>query len=126
MNAKNILSASCLCLVLSACDDPDLVDPMSDAGSGEGKRARILARIDKDGDGVISPEERASAQSSRPAGSAQARPAAQGHEGDVALSPTQKKRLIQRFDADGDGTLNDEERAAVRRTMQKRRDSRAQ
>ncbi len=38
-----------------------------------------------------------------------------------SLNSRQKAMMMKRFDADEDGTLNDEERAAIRKVMRERR-----
>ncbi len=131
VDVKNILMASC-CVVLLSCDDPDFAG--SDDGVNEAKRARIMERMDKDGDGVVSPDERAEAQRKR---------ALQTQDGRIARLPERaggtrlgqgdgpnlndglKKRVIHRFDADGDGVLNDAERAEARKAIQAKRSAQA-
>ncbi|MFI3243712.1 MAG: EF-hand domain-containing protein [Akkermansia sp.] len=128
MKSPIIIPLCCLCLSLTSCDDPDLTAPAA------GKRARAkagarpamnqqgLENVDADGDGVIRPEERAAARNLRTARPA-ARVGKQGVSGEPTStpSPAQRKRVIKKFDADGDGVLNEEERAAAKVAMQERR-----
>jgi|ETNmetMinimDraft_25_1059894.scaffolds.fasta_scaffold08031_1 Ca2+-binding EF-hand superfamily protein len=80
-----------------------------------------LKRFDKDGDGELSEEERAAAREA-------AKKRRGGREGEKGgrrpsfddLPDKVKAKLIEKFDADGDGTLNDEEKAKAREERKKR------
>ncbi len=119
MNTKFILPLCCLCLSLSSCDDSDLAGPAMNP--------ERLKQIDTDGDGVISPDERAEAKKMRGERSTPnstgktARPAARAANQRAAGSEEQRNRVIKRFDADGDGVLNEDERAAAKAAIQERR-----
>jgi len=92
--------------------------------------AKLLERFDADGDGRLSEEERAETRGPR-----RARPQngpgipPPGTEKPDEAKPDQKKprakggpiraRLLKRFDADGDGTLSESERAAAKKARQK-------
>ena len=57
------------------------------------KKAELLKKFDKDGDGKLSEEEREAAKAAR------------------------KAMILEKFDKDGDGELNEEERKAARAEM---------
>jgi Ca2+-binding EF-hand superfamily protein len=81
----------------------------------------ILAKFDKDGDGKLNETERDAARvgfaESRQQRGDAGRPAA---EAKGKPSRVDKKELLAKFDADGDGKLNDDEKAAARAAFQNR------
>ncbi len=100
-----------------------------------GKRQKLLERFDKDGDGKLSPEERALAKQAKKAHILKRFDA----DGDGKLSPTERdaarkarqnrgqkhaskqqkrQKLLKRFDTDGNGKLSAEERAAAKKARQ--------
>jgi len=96
--------------------------------------AEALKRFDKDGDGELNEEERAAAKEAakkRIAGRDGAgkdgreggkggREGRKGRPNFDDLPEKLKARLIEKFDADGDGQLNEEEKAKAREEMKKR------
>ena len=84
------------------------------------KRAEIVARFDADGDGELSPEERRAArQEMGPRKDRKNRDARPGRGGPGG--PEQRAKVLERFDANGDGELDETERHAARSEMQRRR-----
>ncbi len=111
------LVALALLLSLNSCDQ-------APPGSSE-KRERMLKRFDKDGDGVLNTAERAEARAAREMLQRRGSPPAHSDR-EQGLSDEQKKRVLQRFDSDGDGQLNAEEREQARQAIKKRRAARMQ
>lgn len=86
---------------------------------GEAFREAMLKRFDKDGDGKLSDEEKATAMKERGAG----RPEGKGGRGPAGRGPGGPggfAELMKKFDKDGDGKLSDDEKAAAREAMPKR------
>ena len=93
----------------------------------EGRRHRMMRRLDKDGDGQISVAERQAARESR-------RKLLEQYytDGDGVLSEAERevmrqdriKALIGEFDKDGDGQLSPEEKQNMRNTLRARREAR--
>ncbi|MBP86457.1 MAG: hypothetical protein CMJ64_07050 [Planctomycetaceae bacterium] len=90
-------------------------------GAGRPNMKEIIAKFDKDGDGKLNEAERAAAREelgrTRRQRAGAGRPAAEAKEKPGRVD---KKELFEKFDADGDGKLNDEERAAAREAFQNR------
>ncbi len=107
-----------LLLSLNSCDQ-------APPGSSE-KRERMLKRFDKDGDGVLNTAERAEARAAREMRQRRGNTPTAPTDKEQGLSDEQKKRVLQRFDSDGDGQLNAEEREQARQAIKKRRASRMQ
>jgi len=88
----------------------------------ETQRAELIKRYDTDGDGKLSPDEldamrRARAERRKSAGDGPGRSADRPDR--PAVDPTLKndadiQQILERFDADGNGKLNDDEMAALR------------
>lgn len=95
----------------------------------------LLEAHDADGDGRFTPEERDAfiaelppvvhrlLAAARAEEAPDARPAPRPDERRGGRNPM-RQRMIERFDADGDGELNDEEAAAAREAMQRLREQR--
>lgn len=77
----------------------------------------MLKQFDKDGDGKLSGDElRAMREEMRDRGGP---PFGGGFRGDRGLGPRfEQENLVEKFDSDGDGKLNDEERKAARKYIQ--------
>lgn len=71
------------------------------------KNPELFKKIDQDGDGTISPEELRRAHELRK---------------DGPPDGARKEGMLKRFDADGDGKLNDTEKAAMETAMKERMD----
>jgi len=98
-------------------------------------REEALKRFDKDGDGELNEEERAAAKEAAKKrrggrdgagkdgreGGKGGRDRGKGRPSFDDLPEKMKARLIEKFDADGDGELNDEEKAKAREEMKKHR-----
>jgi len=107
------------------------------AGVRQRARARwgeILKEYDKDGDGKLSPPERAELRKHRREQLRDRIKAKVDTDGDGRISdaerqaarekffenhPQLKERLLKRFDADGDGKLNEQERAKARQALRR-------
>ena len=91
----------------------------------EEKRAELVAKFDKDGDGKLSEEERKAARAAHKAEFMEKHDT----DGDGELSDDEKKaarearkaKFMEKFDKDGDGELSDEEKKAAREAMGGRR-----
>ncbi len=99
----------------------------------ENIQRRMLERFDTDKNGQLSEEERAAARarmsSRRPHGERAHRPqgpAGNAHPGNRRRPHSQRPEMIQRFDTDSNGELNEAEREALRTAIQNRRNERAQ
>ncbi len=91
-------------------------------GEGGRKREKIIEIFDRDGDGKLSEEERATARKARERMQQEGgAPQQMGKAAGARLTEEQRERVRERFDKDGDGTLNEEERAAAKRALMKRR-----
>jgi hypothetical protein len=89
------------------------------------REAALLQRFDTDGDGILSPEERAAA-----ARVLRAETAAQNQARTAAIQAReeagQSKRdvaLLRRFDVDGDGVLSPQERRVAEETIRREREA---
>lgn len=79
---------------------------------GAEKKAR-LEKFDKDGDGKLNDEERAAAKAARGDGKYDGKHDGKKH-GKDRMNHEFKKRIMEQFDKDGDGKLNEEEREAAK------------
>ena len=107
------IHAPLLVAVIIALSVPSLA-----AAAPEGKpdaaarKAAMLKKFDKDGDGKLSDEEKAAMKAEM-----------QKRRGEGGKGPDAARRaeMMKKFDKDGDGKLSEEERAAMRAEMQKKR-----
>ena len=83
--------AGCMVSISEACE------------KGGERRAKLIEKFDKDGDGKLSKEERTTARESF-----------KGKAG------KRKAEFIKKFDKDGDGELSEEERTDARASMKKK------
>ena len=87
-------------------------------------RAGMFARIDKDGNGSISPEE-FSAHRRGPGGRGMGQPATAGRSADNAMSKAdfvnRRLAMFDRVDTNHDGTISAEERSVMRGKMRQSR-----
>jgi Ca2+-binding EF-hand superfamily protein len=92
-------------------------------GDGQGIPAEVLKRFDKDGDGKLNDAERAAAKKAREERGGRpgrpGQPGGGGGSGDGKL----REEILKRFDKDGDGKLNDEERAAAKKAHDERKNT---
>ncbi len=87
----------------------------------EEKKAELIAKFDKDGDGKLSEEERKAAHEAHKAEMMEK----YDTNGDGELSDEEKKaahdarkaKFMEKFDKDGDGELSDDEKKAARKAM---------
>ena len=86
------------------------------------KQAR-LERFDTDGDGVLSVEERKAFRGDNQGKGKMRNRKADGksRKRGKQLSPEARQKRLERFDADGDGVLSDDEKSAARAAMKERR-----
>jgi hypothetical protein len=78
-------------------------------GPGGGmNRQEMMKRADRDGDGVISDEERAAMRAAM---------RGQGGPGSGGQGKMNRQQILERFDTDGDGQISAEEREAARASM---------
>lgn len=101
--------------------------PGTPAGRTDGARpgGEFMKRFDKNGDGKLDETERAAAQAAFANRPGFGRPATAGDAAPAAAKPdtgrVDKKALLKEFDADGDGKLTGDERAAARQAFQERK-----
>jgi len=109
--------------------------PPGPPNGGEGDRPepplkrKILEKYDKNGDGQLNLEERAAIRKDVEEGRLQLPPGARawlegrgpGPGGPPRLDPALKQRILQKYDANGDGRLNAEEKAAILKDLVERR-----
>ena len=88
------------------------------------KREEMTEKFDTDGDGKLNEEERAAMFEATGKEAPQGRKGQGGPEGKSGkgqrMSPEQREKMLEEFDADGDGKLNEAERATARETMEER------
>jgi Ca2+-binding EF-hand superfamily protein len=97
-------------------------------GARQGRQPRldrraILERFDEDGDGQLDEQERRQARRAMQRRQAQRRPGqgqAPGARGQRGQRPT-REELFRRFDTDGDGQLDEQERQRLRQEVQRHR-----
>ena len=106
----------------------EFMNKMREKRGSEGRRGdrddhhkRLLEKFDEDGDGKLNEEERKAAQAAM-----KDRREGEGGPGEGEgrrrkLPPEARKRIIEEFDKDGDGKLNEEERKAAQAAMKDRR-----
>ncbi|MEI6970776.1 MAG: EF-hand domain-containing protein [bacterium] len=131
--SSNANPVSAVCPAADKCDtngDGQISDAERNAAQGAWKsqaeegRKVMLSTFDKDGNGVLSDEEKASMHEAKTA-EMQKRIAEFDKDKDGKLSDEERKamrearraeaakRMLARFDTDGDGKLSDEEKAAM-------------
>jgi Ca2+-binding EF-hand superfamily protein len=102
--------------------DKDGDGKLDDAEKAEMEKHKkeILAKYDKDGDGQLGPEERKAFMDDRrkemgaPGGPGMpGGPGGPGGENHPRLTPEERRKIMEKFDKDGDGKLNEEERKAA-------------
>lgn len=102
---------------------------LADDGPAKGSRKeQLLEKFDANGDGKLNDEERAKAREAfarrRGKGAVEAAGRGDCKEGKSAgrrgPRPELREKMLEKFDADGDGKLNEEERARARATFQRR------
>lgn len=84
---------------------------------------RILQRFDANGDGALNADEKAAALaawSQMQDGAGRPGTAAPGGRPGARLTPEQREAILRRFDANGDGQLDDSEREAARAAWRER------
>lgn len=101
-------------------------------GSNPQKRQQMMARLDTNGDGMIDDGERAAAQAKRAqrkaSGAGGAASGGKGKHGskNPADKAARRQKMMARFDTNGDGQLDSNEKAAVQAFRQQRRQQRMQ
>ncbi|MDP3510631.1 MAG: hypothetical protein Q8T09_21880 [Candidatus Melainabacteria bacterium] len=101
------------------------------------KRKQMMARLDTNGDGMIDDTERAAAKAMRGqhrggkgGGAGAGRGASGGKRGGKTSNPADKaarrQKMMARFDTNGDGQLDSNEKAAVQAFREQRRQQRMQ
>lgn len=101
-------------------------------GSNPQKRQQMMARLDTNGDGMIDDGERAAAQAKRAqrkaSGAGGGASAGKGKHGskNPADKAARRQKMMARFDTNGDGQLDSNEKAALQAFRQQRRQQRMQ
>ncbi|MBS0266334.1 MAG: EF-hand domain-containing protein [Planctomycetes bacterium] len=96
-------------------------------GKDPARMQRLLEKFDTDQDGKLSESERQAARAAHAAKAQAAKgqgvkaPGAKGQAGGRRPDPEKMKKLVARFDKDGDGKLNDSERQAAREALRKKK-----
>lgn len=118
----------------------EFMNKMREKRGSEGRRGdrddhhkRLLEKFDEDGDGKLNEEERKAAQAAM-----KDRRGSEGRRGGEAgegrhprpnfenLPPRVKKNILERFDEDGDGKLNEEEKKKAIKHMRRHRRNRGE
>ena len=81
------------------------------------RKAEMLKKFDKDGDGKLSDEEKSTLR-------AEMQNRRGGGRDRKQWTPEQRDEMLKKFDKDGDGKLSDEERTTLRAEIQNRRGGR--
>ena len=81
------------------------------------RKAEMLKKFDKDGDGRLSDEEKSTLR-------AEMQNRRGGGRDRKQWTPEQRDEMLKKFDKDGDGKLSDEERTTLRAEIQNRRGGR--
>ncbi len=101
-------------------------------GSNPQKRQQMMARLDTNGDGMIDDGERVAAQAKRAqrkaSGAGGGASGGKGKHGskNPADKAARRQKMMARFDTNGDGQLDSNEKAAVQAFRQQRRQQRMQ
>ena len=89
-------------------------------------RKKLLEKFDADGDGKLNEAERSKARAEMKKRRGDRKPG-EGRPGPRGpRSPEFRKKMLEKFDADGDGKLNEEERAKARKEAQGKRGPRGE
>lgn len=97
-------------------------DRKARAEQREARRAEMIKKYDKDGDGKLSDEERKAMQADHPRRGGEGR--GEGRRG-PRMTDEQRAEMLKKYDKDGDGKLSDEERKAMMEDRKKAREERA-
>ena len=101
-------------------------------GSNPQKRQQMMARLDTNGDGMIDDGERAAAQAKRAqrkaSGAGGGASGGKGKHGskNPADKAARRQKMMARFDTNGDGQLDSNEKAALKAFRQQRRQQKMQ
>ena len=117
-----------LAVVALACGNAWADDDKKKEGKGKRgeMRKKLIEKFDADGDGKLSDDEKAKAREAMKKRRGQGRSGgdkARGGRGKGrpggGASADFRKKMLEKYDADGDGKLNEEERGKARKEMQK-------
>ena len=100
------------CITLISCAATTFAAP-SENNDQAARKADMLKKFDKDGDGKLSDAEKTALRAEM-----QNR---QGGKDRRQWTPEQRADMLKKFDKDGDGKLSDAEKTTLRADMQKRR-----
>lgn len=90
-------------------------------------REEMTKKFDTDGDGQLSEDERAAMKASmQKRGGKKGGPKGENGKGKKGEKRMSRKDMVKKYDVDGDGKLNDDERSVMRKEMKKNRHKKAE
>lgn len=122
--SRKLLLAALLCSAAIAMQFmPQLASAAPGQGPDPAKRAefrqKVLEKFDANGNGQLEPDEREAARAAMQRRREQGGGKGQGRQAGAA-DPERRKKLLEKFDTDGDGKLSETERAAAKEARAKR------
>lgn len=106
-----------------AVSQPVLAAPGEDNGKRADGRQKLLQKFDKNGNGQLDPDEKEAAKAamqSRPEQGGEKGRGGKGPGGKGGTDPDRRRKLLEKYDRDGDGKLSDTEKAAAKDAKAKR------
>jgi hypothetical protein len=124
MSRRPLLAALLCSAAIATCFMPhQLASAAPGQGPDPAKRAefrqKVLEKFDANGNGQLEPDEREAAKAAMQRRREQGGGKGQGRQAGAA-DPERRKKMLEKFDTDGDGKLSETERAAAKEARAKR------